>query len=206
MITSRQSMLESSWRWIVQWVGQALPRHGGRPCLSILTQTQHNIRAVQFMMNLLQCSLTASPLLMSLSAIPAAARTYVSAAATAGAAPKARDDQKYRMQNRAGSAVDRMAPLSNKSYGRLGQPANQLLNELTILACSSGPVVKAQFVKSALRELSASPCHTNHDVVAAYATLNVLLTGIVTAPHSHSSLACFSYSQRQRHGRSAGFC
>ena len=54
-----------------------------------------------------------------------------------------RDDQKYRNYNRAGSDVYRMVPLSHESYGRMGQPANQVLNELAILASPSGAVGKA---------------------------------------------------------------
>ena len=46
-----------------------------------------------------------------------------------------------------------MVPLSQEPYGRLGQPASQLLNQLAILASCSGAVGKAQFVESALREL-----------------------------------------------------
>ena len=67
-------------------------------------------------------------------------------AATSGAAAKVQDDQKYRKYNRAGSAVYSMVPLSHESYGRMGQPASQLLNELAIWASSSGAVGKAQFV------------------------------------------------------------
>ena len=69
-------------------------------------------------------------------------------AATSGAAAKVQDDQKYRKYNRAGSAVYSMVPLSHESYGRMGQPASQLLNELAILASSSGAVGKAQFVRA----------------------------------------------------------
>ena len=62
-----------------------------------------------------------------------------------------------------------MVPLSHESYGRMYQPASQLLYELAILASSSGAVGKAQFVESALRELSVSLCRGNHRIVAAYA-------------------------------------
>ena len=83
------------------------------------------------------------------SVIHPGADTFVSAAAaTSGAAAKVRDDQKCRRYNRAGSAVYRMVPLSHESYGRMGQPASQLLNELAILASSSGAVGKAQFVRA----------------------------------------------------------
>ena len=46
------------------------------------------------------------------------------------------------------SAVHRMVPLLHESYGRMGQPARQLLNGLAILASSSGAIRKAQFVES----------------------------------------------------------
>ena len=75
-----------------------------------------------------------------------------------------------------------MVPLSHESYGRLGQPASQLLNELAILASSSGAVGKAQFVESALRELSVTLCRGNHRIVAAYAALNARMTGRALIP------------------------
>ena len=76
-----------------------------------------------------------------------------------------------------------MVPLSHESYGRLGQPASQLLNELAILASSSGAVGKAHFVESALRELSVTLCRGNHRIVAPYAALNARgLTGRALIP------------------------
>ena len=91
------------------------------------------------------------------------------AATTEAAAAKARNDQKYRNYSRAGSFVYRMVPLSHESYGRLGQPASQLLNKLAVLASSSGALVKAQSVESALRKLSVTLCRGKHRIIAAYA-------------------------------------
>ena len=55
-------------------------------------------------------------------------------------------NQKYRKYNLAGSVVDSMVPLSHESYGRLVQAASQLLNELGILASSSGAVGKLSLI------------------------------------------------------------
>ena len=75
-----------------------------------------------------------------------------------------------------------MVPLSHESYGRMYQPASQLLYELAILASSSGAVGKAQFVESALRELSVSLCRGNHRIVAAYGASGLYL-GAVSYTH-----------------------
>ena len=72
--------------------------------------------------------------------------------------------------------------MSHESYGRMGQPASQLLNELAILTSFSGAMGKAQFVESALRELSISLCSGNHRVVAAYAALNLRMSGSTLIP------------------------
>ena len=113
---------------------------------------------------------------------PGADNFVSAAAATSGAAAKIRDDQKDREYNREGSGVYRMVPMSHESYGRMGQPASQLLNEIAILASSSGAVVKAQFVKSSQQELSASLSRGNHRIVAAYAALNVRMSGRALIP------------------------
>ena len=52
-------------------------------------------------------------------------------------------------------------PLSVESYGRIGEPAMQLLNTLAEMASASGSVDKGDFVGSALRELSVSLCRGN---------------------------------------------
>ena len=49
-------------------------------------------------------------------------------------------------------------PLSVESYGRLGQPAMELLNVLATVASASGFVDKAAFVSNALRELGVALC------------------------------------------------
>jgi hypothetical protein len=75
-----------------------------------------------------------------------------------------------------------MVPLSHESYGRLGQPASKLLNELANLASSTGAVEKPRFVESALQELSISLCRGNHRIVSAYAALNTRITGSALIP------------------------
>jgi hypothetical protein len=111
------------------------------------------------------------------------ADTYVRAAATtAGSAAKARDAQKFAHYRRAGSAVYRMVPLTQESYGRMGQPASKFLNELAELASSTGAVEKSRFVESALQELSIALCRGTHRVVAAYAALNTRITGSALIP------------------------
>ena len=67
-----------------------------------------------------------------------------------------------------------MVPLVHQSYGRLGHPASKLLNELAILASSIRAMGKAQFVESALHELSVSLCrgqtpHMPHSMCALLA-------------------------------------
>jgi len=180
MITSRHNMLESSWRRIVGRAGVATTR---QPSLSehLHADSAHQQGSAVYgdILAMFPRRLTVA----DISVIHPGADTYVSAAATtAGAAAKDRDDKKHQKYNRAGSAVYRMVPLSHESYGRLGQPASQLLNELAILASSSGAVGKAQFVESALRELSVTLCRGNHRIVAAYAALNARMTGRALIP------------------------
>ena len=96
------------------------------------------------------------------------ADTYVRAAATtAGCVAKLWDDQKYAKNNRSGSAVYTLVPLSHKYYGRLGQPARRYLNELANPDSSTRAVDTLRFINSALQEIYVSLCRGNHCVVVA---------------------------------------
>ena len=127
MITSRHNVLESSWRRIVGRAGVVTTR---QPSLSVHLQIDtaqqpggsvHGETLAMFPHRLT---------VVDVSIIHAGADTHVhTAAATAGAAAKVCDDQQYRKYSRAGSAVYRTVPLSHMSYGCLGQPASQHLNE-----------------------------------------------------------------------------
>ena len=116
------------------------------------------------------------------SVIHPGADTYVrAAAATAGSATKLRDDQKHAKYNRSGSDVYMLESLSHESYGRLGQPASRLLNELGNLGSSTG-AVDTSFIDSALQELSVSLRRSSHRIVAAYAALQTRMTGSALIP------------------------
>jgi hypothetical protein len=107
----------------------------------------------------LQSALTVT----DISVIHPAARTYVrAAAATAGSAAAVRDQQKRARYDRGGDTGGyAFVPLSVESYGRMGVPAMQLLNTLADTAAASGAVVKGDFVRNTLRELSVGLCKGN---------------------------------------------
>ena len=89
------------------------------------------------------------------------------AAATAGSAAARRDSEKRRKYGTGDLGGYAFVPLSVESYGRLSEPAMQLLNDLASTAAASGVVVKADFVGSALRELSVGLCKGNGIVYRA---------------------------------------
>ena len=67
--------------------------------------------------------------------------------------------------------------------GPASKPALERAGYLGQLQWSCGAVGKAQFVESALRELSVTLCRGNHRIVAAYAALNARgLTGRALIP------------------------
>ena len=102
------------------------------------------------------------------SIIHPAARTYARAAAqTAGSAAAVRDHQKRTKYDRGDAGGYAFVPLSIETYGRLGEPAMKLLNTLADTAAAGGVVVKGDFVRSALRELSTGLCKGNGIVYRA---------------------------------------
>jgi hypothetical protein len=76
------------------------------------------------------------------------------ASATAGAAAAHRDQQKQAAYARVEPNGYGFVPFSMETYGRLGQPAMNLLHQLGDEAAGSGGVTRATFVSGALRELS----------------------------------------------------
>ena len=97
------------------------------------------------------------------SVIHPAAATYVAGAAKKeGSAAQVRDDQKTRRYKQSDMAGYMFKPLTVESYGRMGKPAMDVLNEFANAAASNGRVDKATFVQNALRELSAALCKGNY--------------------------------------------
>jgi hypothetical protein len=99
---------------------------------------------------------------VDVSIIHPAAATYVRGAAhTDGSAAAARDHAKrarYETDHPGGYAFK---PFSVETYGRLGKPAMQLLNDLASAATAGGVRFKGDFVMHALREISVSLCRGN---------------------------------------------
>lgn len=180
MITSRHNMLVSSWRRIMGRAGVASTRE---PTVAEHLHSDAERRPHSAVYGDILAMLPHRLTVTDVSVIHPGADTYVRAASSsAGSAARTRDAQKFAHYSRAGSAVYRMVPLSHESYGRLGQPASKLLNELANLASSTGAVEKPRFVESALQELSISLCRGNHRVVTAYAALNARMTGSALIP------------------------
>ena len=92
---------------------------------------------------------------------PAAASYSAAAARSEGAASRIRDAEKRRKYAQAEPAGYPFIPLTSETFGRLGAPAMQLLNDLAARASASGTVQKDSFVKSALRDLSITLCKGN---------------------------------------------
>jgi hypothetical protein len=92
---------------------------------------------------------------------PLSLNTLSPAAATAGAAAARRDQQKRASYARVEPNGYAFTPFSIESYGRLGQPAMQLLHALGDEASGPGGVTRASFVAGALRELSVGLCRGN---------------------------------------------
>ena len=87
--------------------------------------------------------------------------THTAAAQTTGSAAALRDRHKRAKYARGDMGGCTFVPLSVESYGRLGAPAMQLLNDLADTAAASGVVVKGDFVRNTLRELSVGLCKGN---------------------------------------------
>ena len=97
------------------------------------------------------------------SVIHPAAQSYAAAAATKeGSAAKARDDKKTKRYKRSDGAGYAFVPLTSETFGRLGTPAMDLINELATAAATTGRVDKAIFVQNALKNLSVALCKGNY--------------------------------------------
>jgi hypothetical protein len=96
------------------------------------------------------------------SVIHPAASTYVAAAArTTGSAAAVRDRHKQARYDRGDAGGYAFVPLSVETYGRMGAPAMKLLNTLADTAAAAGVVIKGDFVRNTLRELSVGLCKGN---------------------------------------------
>jgi hypothetical protein len=92
---------------------------------------------------------------------PLSINTLSAAAATVGAAASRRDQQKRAAYERVEPNGYPFVPFSVESYGRLGQPAMQLLHALGDEAAGPGGVQRTFFVAGALREISVGLCRGN---------------------------------------------
>jgi hypothetical protein len=82
-------------------------------------------------------------------------------ATTAGAVASHRDQQKRIAYARVQPHGYSFVPFSVETYGPLGQPVMKLLLLLGDKAAGSGGVMRASFVKCALRELSVGLCRSS---------------------------------------------
>jgi hypothetical protein len=111
----------------------------------------------------IQLALPTGVVVADVSVIHPAAPTYAkTAAVTAGKAAAIRDSEKKRKYLSADPNGYQFVPLSMESFGRLGEPAMQLLNRLSIAATEGRTLLdKGVFVRSALSELSVGLCKGN---------------------------------------------
>jgi hypothetical protein len=97
------------------------------------------------------------------------AESYVDRAAVeTGSAAAQRDREKRLSYESADPHGYKFYPFSVESYGRLGHPAMELINELgeeAVGAAPPGDVVKGDFVRAAYQELSVALCRGNAWVV-----------------------------------------
>lgn len=89
---------------------------------------------------------------------PAGFATSRKASRVVGAAAADRDTKKRDRYMSGAPDAYAFVPLSTESYGRLGQPAMDLLNDFAEIASASGAVRKTAFITIALRELSVVLC------------------------------------------------
>ena len=95
------------------------------------------------------------------SVIHPAAASYVRAARVEGGAAASRDQVKRAQYSSADPNGYAFVPLSVETFGRLGKPAMELLNQLATTAASGGTARKDCFVIGALKELSVALCRGN---------------------------------------------
>ena len=117
------------------------------------------------------------------SVIHPAAPTYVRAAAqTAGSAAANRDQSKRDRYQTADPTGYAFTPLSTESYGRLGQPAMELLSQLGTIAAAGGSVDRDVFVANALRRLSIALCRGTGVTYRRSLTMCAKVTGAAFMP------------------------
>ena len=157
-MTLRHNMITQDWRRIASRAGVSssvepeinkLP--GFRAAPNVRPQSRGDILVV------LPEGLT----VCDVSVVHPAASTYVHKARFPGGAAAERDRVKTIKYHTADPNGYAFTPLSHETYGRLGKPAMQLLNTLSIEASASGSVHKGDFVTNALRQLSITMCRAN---------------------------------------------
>ena len=104
------------------------------------------------------------------------------AAREAGTSARLRDQQKRDKYGRSGTGACRFVPLSHETFGRAGQPAFALLNEIAEFAADMGAVSKRVFLRNAMRDLSTTLCRGVTRQVLAAAPLRRRLMGEAVLP------------------------
>ena len=120
-------------------------------------------------------------LVIDVSVVHPAAETYVQDAAnTDGAAAAARGARKVEKYScgQAGGGYD-FEPVIVETYGRLGEPAFELLARLARVAAESGKVDEGNFIENTLKEMSVALCRGNGSILAAGQKVLVQVTGHV---------------------------
>ena len=159
-VTLRHNMLTATWRRIASRSGVTST---AEPLIRQLPGAQGAAAAARpdsrgDLLLILPSGLT----VVDISVIHPAAASYVRAAArSAGSAAATRDARKRALYRTADPNGYAFTPLSVETYGRLGEPAMELLNALAGVAAAGGTVFKAGFVTNALRELSITLCRGN---------------------------------------------
>ncbi len=119
------------------------------------------------------------PLVIDVSVVHPAAETYVQDAAnTDGAAAAVRGARKVEKYScgQAGGGYD-FEPVIVETYGRLGEPAFELLQRLAGIAAASGKVDEGKFIENTLKEMSVALCRGNGSILAAGQKVLVHVTG-----------------------------
>ena len=118
-------------------------------------------------------------LVIDVSVVHPAAETYVQDAANSdGAAAAARGARKVEKYScgQAGGGYD-FEPVIVETYGRLGEPAFELLARLARVAAESGKVDEGKFIENTLKEMSVALCRGNGSILAAGQKVLAQVTG-----------------------------
>jgi hypothetical protein len=158
-MTLRHEILKGTWRRIANRAGIA---SSAEPAMRSLPGVQASAVANSpesrgDILMVLPDGLTVT----DVSVIHPAAASYVRAARVEGGAAASRDQVKRAQYSSADPNGYAFVPLSVETFGRLGKPAMELLNQLATTAASGGTARKDCFVIGALKELSVALCRGN---------------------------------------------